>query len=309
MPPPTLLDALHTEPAASDAATPELERKAADLHAALAALPSLVVALSGGVDSAVLLAAAQRAVRGPLLAVTIHSPAQPPGEDEAASGLARALRVAHESLPGHELDVPGFATNPPDRCYHCKRHLFTSLRALAAARGFAVVAEGSNVDDLGDYRPGRRALAELGILSPLCDAGLTKSEIRALARRFGLSVADKPSLACLASRFPYGERITAAGLQRVAQAEAWLTAKLPAGTQLRVRSHGDIARIELAPDAAAQAAFAARAEIHAALCAFGFRYVALELGGYRTGSLNATLTAPAPAPPAGPGGSAHAEER
>ena len=188
-----------------------------------------------------------------------------------------------------ELAIPAFAENPPDRCYHCKKALFRKLIAFAQANGLNAVLEGSNIDDDGDYRPGRRAIKELGIRSPLHDAGLTKGEIRELSKKLGLPTADKPSFACLASRFPYGERITAAGLERVEKAEQWL---LDAGlglTQLRVRSHGDVARIEVPPEAIAR--IAARAEeVAAALKGFGFAYVALDLQGYRTGSMNESLS-------------------
>ena len=172
---------------------------------------------------------------------------------------------------------------------HSRKELFGKLLAFAQENGLAAVLEGSNLDDDGDWRPGRRAIRELGVRSPLHDAGLTKAEIRALSREMGLPTADKPSFACLASRFPYGERITAEGLARVERAEDWLRSAFPGLAQLRVRSHaGGVARIEVPP--ADVPRLAARApDISAALRAFGFAYVSLDLAGYRTGSLNETL--------------------
>ena len=260
------------------------------LRAALRKLGSAAVALSSGVDSTFLLRVAHEELGENVVAVTARSHSFPKRElDEAAAFCARE-GVRHEIIDSEELDIPGFAENPPDRCYHCKKAIFGKLVAFAQANGLAAVLEGSNMDDDGDYRPGRRAIMELGVASPLHDAGLTKAEIRALSKRMGLPTADKPSFACLASRFPYGERITAAGLERVERAEQWLMDAGLGLAQLRVRSHGDMARIEVPP--ADIPRLAARAEeIAAALKSFGFAYVALDLQGYRTGSLNETLPA------------------
>ena len=260
------------------------------LRALLRETRGAVVAFSAGVDSTFLLKVAHEELGERVVAATVRSHAFPKRELDEAMAFCRAEGVRHEILDIDELDIPGFAENPPDRCYLCKKALFERLLAFAGDNGLASVLEGSNVDDDGDYRPGRRAIRELGISSPLREVGLTKDEIRALSRQIGLPTADKPSFACLASRFPYGERITAAGLERVEKAEQWL---LDAGlglTQLRVRSHGDMARIEVPPDAIPR--LAARAdEIAAALKGLGFAYVALDLRGYRTGSMNEVLPA------------------
>ena len=262
--------------------------KLAHLKELLREMDGAVVAFSSGVDSTFLLRVAHEVLGERVIAATIRSHTFPKRELDEAAAFCRAEGVRHEIIDSEELDIPGFAENPPDRCYHCKRELFGRLLAFAHANGLATVLEGSNIDDDGDYRPGRRAIRELGIRSPLHEAGLSKAEIRALSREMGLPTSDKPSFACLASRFPYGERITAAALERVERAEQWL---LDAGLglrQLRVRSHGDLARIEVPPGDIPR--LAARAvEIAAAFKEFGFSYVALDLQGYRTGSMNETL--------------------
>ena len=275
-------------PESSMPEAPGLSEKLTRLRSTLREIGSAAVAFSSGVDSTFLLRVAHEELGDRVVAVTVRSPAFPKRELDEASAFCRAENIRHEILDSDELSVPGFADNPPDRCYHCKKAIFGEIGALARAFGLAAVVEGSNVDDDGDYRPGRRAIAELGVKSPLRDAGLTKSEIRELSRAMGLPTADKPSFACLASRFPYGERITAAGLERVGRAEQWL---LDAGlglTQLRVRSHGDMARIEVPPDEIPRIA-AHAAEIAAAMKESGFAYAALDLQGYRTGSMNETL--------------------
>ena len=266
----------------------EAEAKLEHLRAALREIGSAVVAFSSGVDSTFLLRVAHAELGEHVVAATIRSHTFPKRELDEATAFCRAEGVRHVVIESEELDIPGFAENPPDRCYHCKRELFSRLLTFARANGLAAVLEGSNLDDDGDYRPGRRAIRELGIVSPLHEAGLTKAEIRALSREMGLPTSDKPSFACLASRFPYGERITAAALERVERAEQWL---LDAGLglkQLRVRSHGDLARIEVPPDAIPRLA-ARAAEIDAAFKELGFAYVALDLRGYRTGSMNEPL--------------------
>ena len=264
------------------------EVKLERLRTQLREIGSAAVAFSSGVDSTFLLRVAHEELGENVVAVTARSHSFPKRElDEAAAFCARE-GVRHEIIDSEELDIPGFVANPPDRCYHCKKALFGKLIAFAQANGLAAVLEGSNMDDDGAYRPGRRAIMELGVASPLHDAGLTKAEIRVLSKRMGLPTADKPSFACLASRFPYGERITAAGLERVERAEQWLMDAGLGLAQLRVRSHGDMARIEVPP--ADIPRIAARAEeIAAALKSFGFAYVALDLQGYRTGSMNETL--------------------
>ena len=264
------------------------EAKLERLRAQLREIGSAAVAFSSGVDSTFLLRVAHEELGENVVAVTARSHSFPKRELDEAAAFCRSEGVRHEILDSEELDIPGFVANPPDRCYHCKKALFGKLIAFAQMNGLAAVLEGSNVDDDGDYRPGLRAIRELGVRSPLHDAGLTKAEIRALSREMGLPTWNKPSFACLASRFPYGERITAAGLDRVERAEQWLMDAGLGLAQLRVRSHGDMARIEVPP--ADIPRIAARAEeIAAALQSFGFAYVALDLQGYRTGSLNEVL--------------------
>lgn len=258
------------------------------LRERLRVIGGAVVAFSSGVDSTFLLRVAHEELGDRVVAATARSHSFPKRELDEATAFCRAEGVRHVVIDSEELDIPGFAENPPDRCYHCKKELFSKLLAFARDNGLAAVLEGSNIDDDGDYRPGRRAIRELGILSPLHEAGLTKAEIRVLSREMGLPTSDKPSFACLASRFPYGERITVRGLERVEKAEQWL---LDAGwglTQLRVRSHGDLARIEVPPADIPRLA-ARAAEIAAAFNDLGFAYVALDLLGYRTGSMNEIL--------------------
>lgn len=265
--------------------TAETEEKMARLRAVLRETRSAAVAFSSGVDSTFLLRVAHEELGERVVAVTVRSRTFPKREMDEAAAFCRENGVRHEIIDTCELDIPGFAENPPDRCYLCKRAIFGKIIAFAQANGLAAVLEGSNKDDDGDYRPGRRAIMELGVISPLREVGLTKDEIRALSRKLGLPTADKPSFACLASRFPYGERITAEGLERVERAEQWLMDAGLGLKQLRVRSHGDMARIEVPP--ADIPRLAARAgEIAAAFKDIGFTYTTLDLRGYRTGSLN-----------------------
>lgn len=251
----------------------------------LAGRGGLLVAFSGGVDSSALLDLALEAHDGPVLAVTVTSALQPEGEDEAAAAVAADLGASHRFL---ELDVladESIRPNDRQRCYHCKRRILTALNELARTEGLSEVIEGSNLDDDGDDRPGKRAVAELGVGSPLHQAGLLKSELRRFARERGLRVWDKPALACLASRIPYGEPLELKRLRRVDRAEAIL--RREGFAEVRLRDHGEIARIEVpAKRIAALVELSLRWRLVAELTALGYTYVAVDLVGYRTGAMN-----------------------
>ena len=251
-------------------------------------LGSLAVAFSGGVDSTFLLECAHEALGDNVLAVTAKSSTFPERELKEAVAFAKEHGIKHEIIVSEELDIERFRDNPPDRCYICKNELFTKIIAIAKANGIKYVAEGSNCDDLGDYRPGLIAIKELGVLSPLRVAELNKDEIRQLSRLMGLGTWDKPSFACLSSRIPYGERIDREKLDMIGQAEQYL---LDLGfRQLRVRHHGTIARIELSPNEMSRVFEEGLSDkIDSKLKSLGFTYVALDLMGYRTGSMNDTL--------------------
>lgn len=244
-----------------------------------------MVAYSGGVDSTFLAAVAQRALGAAALAVTLVTESDARAEMDFAVQTAKALGLRHRIERAPWLAIPGVADNPIDRCYRCKRHLFGLLQELAAAEG-AVVLEGSNLDDVTDYRPGLRAVHELQVASPLLDLGFRKAEIRDLSRELGLPSADRPSQACLASRFPYGATITEQALRQVDEAEAALR---ELGLEIvRVRHHGDTARVEVAPTEL-PTAFGLRDSVTTRLRALGYTHVALDLEGYRTGSMNARV--------------------
>ena len=263
--------------------------KLARLRERLREMDGAAVAFSAGVDSTFLLRVAHEELDDRVVAVTVRSPLIPRLELEDAAAFCRQEGVRHAFVDFDALAVPAVAANPPDRCYHCKKEIFGQIIEFARVNGCAVVAEGSNTDDDGDYRPGQRAIQELGIRSPLREAGLSKEEIRALSREMGLHTWNKPSFACLASRIPYGEPLTAEALGRVERAERWLRDAGAGLAQVRVRAHGNLARIEV-PTSDIPRLIDRAAEIAAAFKDFGFAYVTLDLQGYRTGSLNETLS-------------------
>lgn len=261
----------------------EMHVKLERLKTLVAGYGSAAVAFSGGVDSTFLLKVAHGVLGEKCLAVTVRSRLFPKRELDEAAAFCSKEGVRQLAVEVDGLLPDGIAANPPDRCYICKLGLFGVMLNAAAAEGMAVVCEGSNTDDSGDYRPGLRAIAELGIQSPLRGCGLSKREIRALSAELGLPTADKPSFACLASRIPYGENITLEKLGMIERAEDFL--RDGGFRQVRVRVHGSAARIETEPDALAFA-LEMRGRIVEALKGFGFSHVALDLQGYRTGSMN-----------------------
>jgi uncharacterized protein len=238
------------------------------------------------VDSTFLAVMASRALGKAALAVTAESPSFPRADLRETLALARRLGLRHQVISTDEMANPAFTANPPDRCYHCKSELFSTLRRIADQEGLEVVVDGSNADDTGDYRPGTRAAREHGVKRPLQELGFTKDEIRAASRSLGLSTADKPAAACLTSRIPYGTPITPENLAVVEQSEKALhRLGFPV---CRMRLHGEVGRIELPPDDLARA-LSKRAPILRALKKAGVRYIVLDLQGYRTGSLNEAL--------------------
>ncbi|MGE5752804.1 MAG: ATP-dependent sacrificial sulfur transferase LarE [Deltaproteobacteria bacterium] len=265
-----------------------LQAKRDRLVGLLREMGGCVIGFSGGVDSTFLFAIAAEELGDRVLAVTATSETYPSRELREARELAAGIGGRHRVIVSEELDIPGFSENPEDRCYHCKKELFSKLRAIADEEGLPHVLDGSNVDDLGDYRPGRTATRELSVRSPLIEAGLSKNDIRELSRAMGLSTWDKPAFACLSSRFPYGVRITREKLTRVGRAEEALR---DLGLRVvRVRHHGDVARLELGPEEFLQAVNGLRGEIVRLVKEAGYTYVALDLQGYRTGAMNETLS-------------------
>lgn len=262
-----------------------LEEKYTRLKKIISDMGSILIACSGGVDSTLLLKVAHDVLQNRVYAVTATSPTYPESELREAVTLARRIGVRHLVVESNELEIAGFADNPRERCYYCKKELFQLLLDKAAELGVSWVAEGSNVDDLGDYRPGRKAIAELMVRSPLLEAGLSKEEIRRLSRELELPTWEKQPYACLASRFPYGVEITRERLHQVEICEEFLKARGFRG--YRVRYHGETARIEVGENELNRFLNDdLRREVVAFFKSAGFVYVALDLQGYRTGSMN-----------------------
>ncbi|MCJ7580206.1 MAG: ATP-dependent sacrificial sulfur transferase LarE [Candidatus Aminicenantes bacterium] len=251
-------------------------------------METVLVGFSGGVDSSLLLKTAQDVLGDRVLAVIAQSDTYPEKEQEEAVKLAVAWNVRLKIIQTDELDNPKFVQNPPTRCYFCKSELFSKLKEIASSEGILFVCDGSNYEDLDDFRPGAKAAEELGVRSPLKEAGLIKDEIREISRWMGLPTWNKPSLACLSSRFPYNTEIDRDSLKQISLAEDYLRSK--GFTQVRVRHHGQIARIEVEPDEIVILMDPElRRDVVVNFKAFGYTYITLDLAGYRTGSMNEPL--------------------
>ena len=265
-----------------------MDRKIAKLRNILKDMDSVLVAFSGGVDSTLLLKVAQDVLGDKILAATATSPTYPKKEENEARSIAKKLKAKHLCIKTHELDNEQFIRNPSNRCYLCKKELFSQLKLISQQKGIRYIIEASNRDDENDFRPGLQALKELKIRSPLREAGFTKKEIRQLSKKLKLPTFDKPSLACLASRFPYGQEINQEKLSMVEQAEAYLhTLNF---RQCRVRHHDSIARIEVGlKDLKRLVGSTVRERVSKKLKKLGFAYITIDLEGYRSGSMNEPL--------------------
>ncbi|MCA1994724.1 MAG: ATP-dependent sacrificial sulfur transferase LarE [Coleofasciculus sp. S288] len=265
-----------------------LEQKLEQLKTIFTEMERALIAYSGGVDSTLVVKIAYDVLGDRALAITAVSPSLLPEELEDASIQAATIGIPHEVVDTHEMDNPNYTSNPVNRCYFCKSELHDTLKPLALQRGYPYVVDGVNADDLGDYRPGIQAAKERGARSPLAEVGVTKAEVRQLSKQLGLPWWDKPAQPCLSSRFPYGEEITVAKLQRVGRAEIYL--RRLGWKNLRVRSEGDTARIELLPEQIKE--FVLTTDLLTLVSVFqdyGFLYVTLDLEGYRSGKLNRVL--------------------
>lgn len=266
----------------------ELQDKLARLKEILKNMGKAAIAYSGGVDSTFLLYVAHEVLKNNMIAITARSSTYPEREYREAVGFVEKLGIRHITIVSEELDIEGFSGNPTNRCYFCKKELFTKIGEVAAQHGIKYIADGSNTDDLGDYRPGMAALRELGIISPLREADMSKDDIRLLSKEMNLPTWDKQPFACLASRFPYGQEITKEKLNMVDRAEQHL---MDLGfRQVRVRHHGDVARIEVSTyERSRFYNEELMDQVHDRLKEIGFKYIALDLKGYRTGSMNEVI--------------------
>ncbi|HBR03911.1 MAG TPA: ATP-dependent sacrificial sulfur transferase LarE [Ruminiclostridium sp.] len=263
----------------------ELDSKLQTLFSYLKGLEKVCIAFSAGIDSSFLLESAHRALNGNVLAVMARGSMMPQKEIDYGREFCKSRSIQFIEIEANEFEVEAFANNTPDRCYYCKHAIFSKIIKTAEENGFHIVLEGTNLDDMGDYRPGRKALAELGIKSPLLECGFTKNEIRAFAREMDIDIWDKPAAACLATRVPTGEKVTPELLKRIEVSEDAI--KQLGFRQVRVRVHGSLARIEIPADGIEKMCRpAVRDEVSRKLKDAGFRYVSIDLDGYKTGNMN-----------------------